>query len=204
MAWMEDPYTHAVAARCVRMTTNRNHPLNRNCQLSASLLGSAPDYFVVTHETKEVVMPFDMEIWQAWVVLGIILFIVEIFVPAFLMGSLGIGAWAGAIAAGFGASFAGQVAAFTVTMVVVFFLLRPFFNKTLSRFDNPTKTGVQALIGRDALVIEPIDNVTNQGRVKIAGESWKAQSVSGKPVANGVVTVVQRIEGVTAFVGTKE
>ena len=149
-------------------------------------------------------MPFDMEIWQAWVVVGVILFIIEMFVPAFLMGSLGIGAWAGAIAAGFGASFAGQVAAFTVTMVVVFFLLRPFFNKTLSRFDNPAKTGVQALIGRDALVIEPSDNVTNQGRVKIAGETWKAQAANGQSVSVGTVTIVQRIEGVTAFVTIKE
>lgn len=149
-------------------------------------------------------MPFDLEIWQVWVVLGIILFIIEMFVPAFLMGSLGIGAWAGAIAAGFGISFAGQVAVFTVTMILVFFLLRPFFNKTLSRFDHPTKTGVKALIGRDALVIEPIDNVTNQGRVRISGETWKAQSVSGKPFPSGVVTVVHRIEGVTAFVEPKE
>lgn len=149
-------------------------------------------------------MSFDIEIWQVWVVLGIVLFIIEMFMPAFLMGSLGIGAWAGAIAAGFGASFTGQVAAFTATMVVVFFLLRPFFNKTLSRFDHPAKTGVQALIGRDALVIEVIDNVTNQGRVKIAGETWKAQSAHGQPISAGVVTVVQRIEGVTAYVGIKE
>ncbi len=149
-------------------------------------------------------MSFSIEVWQIWIVAGILLFIAEIFVPAFLMGSLGLGAWAAAIAAGFGAPFAGQIAAFTITMVVVFFLARPFFNKTLAKFDQPIKTGVQALIGRDALVIEAINNVTNQGRVKIAGETWKAQSATGNAIPDGTQTIVQRIEGATAFVTIKE
>lgn len=145
-----------------------------------------------------------IELWHVWIVVGIILFIGEMFTPLFLLGSLGVGAWAAAIAAGFGAPFAGQVAAFIVTMVVVFFLIRPFFNKTLARFDQPLKTGVQALIGRDALVIEAIDNVTNRGRVKIGGETWKAKSVDGQPIPDGAQTVVTRMEGVTVFVTNKE
>jgi membrane protein implicated in regulation of membrane protease activity len=145
-----------------------------------------------------------IEAWHVWIVIGIILFIGEMFTPAFLLGSLGIGAWAAAIAAGFGMPFAGQVAAFIVTMVVVFFMIRPFFTKTLSRFDQPLKTGVQALIGRDALVIEAIDNITNRGRVKIGGETWKARSVDGQPIPDGTHTVVDRMEGVTVFVTSKE
>lgn len=145
-----------------------------------------------------------IELWHVWIVVGIVLFIAEIFVPAFLMGSLGIGAWAAAIAAGAGASFTGQILAFILTMVVVFFMVRPFFNKTLARFDQPVKTGVQALIGRDALVIEPIDNVTNRGRVKIGGETWKAQSANGQPIPDGTTVVVNRMEGVTVFVTNKE
>lgn len=149
-------------------------------------------------------MPFTFELWQVWIVVGIALFIAEIFVPAFLMGSLGIAAWVAAIAAGFDASFTFQVTAFTVTMLVVFFLARPFFTKTLARFDQPIKTGVQALIGREAMVIETINNATNQGRVKIAGETWKAQAATGSSIPEGTRTVVQRIEGVTAFVSIKE
>ncbi|HMO04367.1 MAG TPA: NfeD family protein [Kiritimatiellia bacterium] len=149
-------------------------------------------------------MMVNIELWHVWIVIGIVLFIAEIFVPAFLMGSLGIGAWAAAIAAGFGAPFVGQVAAFIVTMVVVFFLLRPFFNKTLARFDQPVKTGVQAMIGQDALVIEPIDNITNRGRVKVGGETWKAKSVSGQPIAEGEHVMISRLEGVTVFVTNKE
>jgi len=145
-------------------------------------------------------MPVELQIWQIWVVIGIILFIIEIFVPAFLMGSLGIGAFAAAIAAGFGASPTLQFAVFAITMVVVFFLLRPFFNKTLARFDNPAKTGVHALIGREAVVIEAIDNLTNSGRVKIGGENWKALSSSGQKIDAGAHVNVQRIEGVTVYV----
>ena len=142
----------------------------------------------------------DLQIWHLWVIAGIILFIIEIFLPAFLMGSLGIGAWAGAIAAGFGASVTIQLVAFSATMLVVFFLVRPFFTKTLSRFDTPLKTGVQALIGKTALVTEPIDNTTNQGRVKVSGEFWKASSSDHKPIAQGTRVEIQRVEGVTLFV----
>jgi len=145
-------------------------------------------------------MPTELEIWHIWIIAGIILFIVEMFVPAFLMGSLGIGTWAAAIAAGFGASMTVQLLVFALTMIVVFFLLRPFFNKTLSRYDATAKTGIQALIGKNALVTESINSVTNQGRVKVGGELWKACSVSGQPIAEGTRVEIQRIEGVTVFV----
>lgn len=141
-----------------------------------------------------------IEIWHIWVVIGIVLFIVEIFVPAFLMGSLGIGAFAAALAAGFGATFSLQLAVFAVTMIIVFFLLRPFFNKTLARFDSPVKTGVHALIGREAIVSEGIDNLANHGRVKIGGEFWKALSADGRTIDPGAHVKVQRIEGVTVYV----
>lgn len=141
-----------------------------------------------------------LQIWHVWIIAGILLFIMEIFVPAFLMGSLGLGAWAAAVAAGFGLSFTIQLSVFAVTMLVVFFLLRPFFNKTLARYDNPTKTGVQALIGKRALVTEPIHNITNQGRVKIGGELWKACSANGQSIPEGAHVEIQRVEGVTVFV----
>lgn len=149
-------------------------------------------------------MPFEVDVWQIWIIAGIVLFIAEIFLPAFLMGSLGIAAWAAAIAAGLDLSLSAQVLVFSITLLVVFFLARPFFNRTLARFDQPLRTGVQALIGREALVVEAIDNTTNRGRVKIGGETWKAQTASGTPMAEGARATVERIEGVTVFVNPKE
>jgi membrane protein implicated in regulation of membrane protease activity len=147
-------------------------------------------------------MDGSFQIWHVWVVLGIVLFIVELFTPSFFAASLGVAVFGVAIAAAFSASPTVQMAIFVVTAIAVFFAARPFFMRTLRGGALETRTGVQALIGREALVVEPIDNTVNAGRVKIAGEFWKAASADGRPVPDGSTVVVERIEGVTAVVRT--
>jgi len=62
------------------------------------------------------------------------------------------------------------------------------------------RTGVAALQGANALVLEAVD--PRDGRVKIGGEVWSARSYDGDSTYEPGETVqVIAIEGVTALVG---
>jgi membrane protein implicated in regulation of membrane protease activity len=62
-----------------------------------------------------------------------------------------------------------------------------------------TRTGVAALVGSRAVVIERVDG--DGGRVKLAGEVWSARSYDGHAVLEpGQSVDVIQIEGATALV----
>ena len=68
---------------------------------------------------------------------------------------------------------------------------------------GPTlQTGHQNLVGRDALVIEPVDS--RSGRVKLASEVWSARADGDESFDTGVEVRVIRIDGATAVVTGKE
>ena len=141
-----------------------------------------------------------MEMWHLWVIAGIVMFVLEIFTPVFIEASFGVGCFAAAIAAIAGVDFKLQLLVFAITVLAVFFGVRPFFQRYVVRYSEPRKTGVEALIGRTCKVIETINNVENTGRVQIGGETWKASSENGETIEAGETVIVKRIEGVTAYV----
>lgn len=141
-----------------------------------------------------------MEIWQLWIIAGVILFILEIFTPVFVEASFGIGCFVAALTAALGGSVTVQFIVFGLTVIVVFFTVRPLFMKVSHRYSDKRKIGVEALIGKTCLVTEAIDNDKNTGRVQIGGENWKASSENGEPIPEGEKVVVKRIEGITVYV----
>jgi len=80
--------------------------------------------------------------------------------------------------------------------------LWPFTKKFL----NPklVKTNVDSVVGSRGYVTADIDNVHAQGQVKLSGMEWTARSASGEPIKAGTLVVVDRIEGVKAFVSPVE
>ncbi len=73
-------------------------------------------------------------------------------------------------------------------------LLRKYFNPKLAR------TNVDAVIGAQGIVVETIDNVTAQGRVKLESMEWAARSTTGAALQPGDRIVVDRVEGVKLYV----
>jgi NfeD-like C-terminal, partner-binding len=62
---------------------------------------------------------------------------------------------------------------------------------------------VAALVGRSALVIEPVD--AHHGRVRIGGEVWSARALSpGQVIPAGAVVDVFEIDGAPALVYAEE
>jgi membrane protein implicated in regulation of membrane protease activity len=144
-------------------------------------------------------MNIHLEPWHIWLIIGIALFIIEIFTPAFVAGSLGVGAILSAIGAvAFNLSFNMQLVVFGVFSLLSFFAIRPIFLKYLDK--SEIETNVDAIIGRQGVVIKPIEK-GQYGYVKIDGDQWRAVAEDNALVIekDAIVKVV-KIEGNTIFV----
>ena len=140
----------------------------------------------------------DIDAWVWWLVgaaaLGIPLVVTAM--PEF--GMLAAGAIAAAIAAGLGGDIVVQVLVFAVVSVALIAVVRPI--ATRHRSQRPQLvTGIDALKGKQAVVLERVDNAG--GRIKLAGEVWSARSLdTGRAYEVGQEVDVVDIEGATAIV----
>lgn len=91
-----------------------------------------------------------------------------------------------------------QILAFLIVSLVLLYFTRPvavrYFNK------NRTRTNVEGMIGKQAIVISEIDNIQGTGQVKVSGMDWSARSESGEPIKEGNVVIVKAVEGVKLIV----
>ena len=133
-----------------------------------------------------------------WLILVAVMLVIEIFTMGLTTIWFSLGAVAAAIAAGLGAPLWVQLLLFTVVSVVIMILVRPFALKVMDR--NRTKTNIDEVIGKQAEVIEPIDNQKEQGKVRFRGVEWMARSVDGSTVAAGDVVTVEEVSGVKLLV----
>ncbi|MBQ8836984.1 MAG: NfeD family protein [Clostridia bacterium] len=88
-----------------------------------------------------------------------------------------------------------QTAVFLVMSIVLLVLSRTVWKKYISV--KPTEpTNSDALIGKEAIVTEAIDNLSALGEVKIGGQHWSARSENGENIEVGAKVKVLSIEGV--------
>ncbi|GGS25857.1 membrane protein [Streptomyces humidus] len=140
----------------------------------------------------------DIDAWVWWLVgaaaLGIPLVVTAM--PEF--GMLAVGAVAAAVAASLGLGAVAQVLVFIVVSVALIAVVRPIANRH-SRQRPRLATGVEALKGKQAVVLERVDR--SGGRIKLAGEIWSARSLdSDRAYDVGQEVDVVDIEGATAIV----
>ena len=139
--------------------------------------------------------------WVTWVGVGVVLAVVELMSLDLVLLMFALGALGAAVAAGFGGPFWLALLVFAVVSTALLFLVRPPLVERLHA--GPTlQTGHQNLVGRDALVIEPVDS--RSGRVKLASEVWSARADGNETYDTGVEVNVIRIDGATAVVTGKE
>ncbi|KUN78730.1 hypothetical protein AQJ66_31195 [Streptomyces bungoensis] len=140
----------------------------------------------------------DIDAWVWWLVgaaaLGIPLVVTAM--PEF--GMFAVGAVAGAVVAGLGFDVVVQVLAFVVVSVALIAVVRPIAARHGSQRPR-LATGVDALKGRQAVVLERVDG--SGGRIKLAGEVWSARALdTGRAYEVGQEVDVVEIEGATAIV----
>ena len=121
--------------------------------------------------------------WAGWLIVAGICFVIEIYTIGFFVFWFGIGA--------------------LITMLSSFFISWSydlFYNasKKFIKEDQTTSTNVYSIIGKDALVIENIDNITGEGKIKVNGEIWSA--ISDTNIEKDTKVKVLNINGVKAKV----
>ncbi|MCX4551927.1 NfeD family protein [Streptomyces sp. NBC_01387] len=140
----------------------------------------------------------DIEAWVWWLIgaagLGIPLVITAM--PEF--GMLAVGAIAASGVAGLGGDLVAQVLVFVIVSVALIAVVRPIANRHRSQRPE-LATGIDALKGRQAVVLERVDG--SGGRIKLAGEIWSARSLdTDTSYEPGQQVDVVEIDGATAVV----
>lgn len=138
--------------------------------------------------------------WGIWLIVAVLLAAGEILIyTGFILGLISIAAMGAAGVAAFGGSTELQLAVFAVASLLLLALLRPVARRHL---DAPpsTRTGAAALVGRPAVVREPI-GADEPGLIRLESENWTARLAPGEqPIDAGERVVVAEISGATAIV----
>ena len=137
--------------------------------------------------------------WQIWIILAGIFFVIEMITVGFLVFWFGIGALIAMIVSFFTSNIAVQTAVFVISSTILLFFTRPFVNK-FSKKDDEIKTNAYSIIGKRGIVIKEINPVSGEGQVKIGSEVWSAKSKEDKKIEQGLEVEVLEIDGVKAIV----
>lgn len=139
-----------------------------------------------------------MEPWVWWLIMTGLLLIGEMLTTTLVLAMISGGTAAAALTALAGGGVPLQFGVFAVVALGLLFVVRPIARR--HRKQPPAiRTGVDALVGADAEVVEEV--TARDGRVKIGGETWSARAVdTDRSIAAGEMVRVIRIDGATALV----
>ena len=136
--------------------------------------------------------------WVVWLLGALVLGGIELATLDLVFLMLAAGALAGSVTAAVGAPFLVQVLVASVVAIAMLAVVRPIALRHL-KTPHELRTGVDALVGREAITLERVD--FHSGRVKLAGEVWSARTMDGSLVIEPGRTVdVLRIDGAVAVV----
>jgi len=141
-----------------------------------------------------------IEIWQIWIIVTVLLFIVEIFIPTFFAVSLAIGSLAAAIFSFLGFGIEVQLIVFSLGTLASFFAIRPFMLKYAHKKNGHVETNVDALIGKTAKVTVTIDNSKNEGRVVFEGDDWRAETENSEILGPGSKVEILKVDSTVLIV----
>ena len=143
-----------------------------------------------------------MQSWTLWLIIAAVLGAAELTIGTFDLLLLAVGGLVAAGAAGLGLGIGLQLLAFAITATAMITLVRPVARRHLNAHPQ-LRTGVSALIGREAVVLSPVGR--EPGRVRIGGEEWSARSYDPDLLIPAGTTVdIFAIEGATALVHPRE
>lgn len=138
-----------------------------------------------------------------WLGIVIVLIVIEIATLGLTTIWFAGGALAACIAALLQADLMVQVLLFFAVSVLLLLFTRPAAARYLNK--NRTKTNVESLIGMQGIVLEEVDNLKEQGLIRLNGMEWTARTEKdGEILARDTAVEVVRIDGVKAIVRKKE
>jgi membrane protein implicated in regulation of membrane protease activity len=143
-----------------------------------------------------------MHSWIVWLVVAAVLGVAELLTTTLAFGLLAIAAAAAAVVGAFHLSFALQLAVFAVAAGAGLGFVRPIAIKHIKQ-PPALRTGVAALVGRSAIVLEEVTE--HGGRVRIDGEEWSSRPYDETLIIPvGTKVDVMQIKGATVLVYPRE
>jgi membrane protein implicated in regulation of membrane protease activity len=139
-----------------------------------------------------------VDTWVWWLVAAAALGIPLVMTALPEFGMFAVGALAAALVSALGGGVVLQVVVFAVVSAALVAVVRPIAVR--HRSTKPAlRTGIEALKGRQAVVLERVDGY--EGRIKLGGEVWSARSLDADQTFEvGQRVDVVEIEGATAIV----
>jgi membrane protein implicated in regulation of membrane protease activity len=137
--------------------------------------------------------------WAVWFLVAVLLGVVEVTTLDLTFAMLAVGALAAAGVSAAGAPFLLAVAVSLAVSVGMLAVVRPVALRHLRAGAPELRTGVAALVGRQAVTLARVDG--HSGQIKLAGEVWSARCYDPQQVIEPGSTVdVVQIDGATAVV----
>ena len=140
-----------------------------------------------------------MSDWAWWLIAAVVLGVGEMASGGtFFLAPFAVGALVASIAAVLGLAGVVQLVFFLMISVGVFAFLRPIAKRHM-QMPAQLRTGTAALVGKKAVVLEPISR--DSGSVKLENEVWTARPYDEDEVIEvGKQVHVMQIKGATALV----
>jgi membrane protein implicated in regulation of membrane protease activity len=139
-----------------------------------------------------------MPAWLVWLIIAGGLAAAEATNFALVLIMAAGGAAAGAVVAAIGAPVVVQIVVAIGGTVGLLWGVRPIAIRHMNP-DPATLTGSDALVGRDAVVLQRVTR--DEGRVRLNGAEWSARAIDPKQeLPAGTVVSVVAIDGATAVV----
>lgn len=140
----------------------------------------------------------EFEIWHYWIIAAFFFFVLEVFIPGFILGSIGIGCLFATVGALINLPLWFNVILLIVGFLIGILMLKPML-KRLEKTNN-VKTNVDGLIGKIGKISEKIDLTENTGRVHVDGDDWKAISSNNSIIEEGTVVEIIALESIVVTV----
>ena len=109
------------------------------------------------------------------------------------------GALVAAIASGLGAGILIQWVLFLVISVVLLIFTRPLAVRYMNK--GVEKTNAESLLGKRAVVIQPVNNLAQTGQVRINDIEWMARTSSDEvTIPEHAIVTIEDVQGVKLIV----
>lgn len=133
-----------------------------------------------------------------WLVALIIFVAIEIATVGLTTIWFAGGALVAEIAELMSAPFWLQVVLFFAVSIALLIFTRPLAMKYINK--NQTKTNVDSLIGRQAVVTEDIDNIRGHGKALVQGMTWTARAKDDTLISANEIVNIEAVDGVKLIV----
>jgi len=135
--------------------------------------------------------------WIIWLALMIACLVLESLSLQLFSIWFALGALVALLADLFGAEIWLQIVLFLAVTVAALLATRPLAKKLRGKKEP---TNADRYVGREALVLEDIDNTKGTGQIKVEGQLWSARTADGSVVPAGETVRTLEIQGAKLIV----